>query len=70
MSVAASITWIVTALLGATLLSIWLIRGGLRQQQGAGASPVAVIGLHGLLALTTLVLVSLTVLGVGRLSAS
>ena len=36
MSVAASITWIVTALAGATLLGIWLARGGLRQQHVPG----------------------------------
>jgi manganese efflux pump family protein len=59
MSVAALVTWVVTALLGATLLSIWLIRGGLRQQgQGAGASrfPPALILGHFLLAATGLIL--------------
>jgi hypothetical protein len=57
MGVVALITWIVTALAGATLLSIWLARGGLRQQ-GAGASrfPPALIFGHFLLAATGLVL--------------
>jgi manganese efflux pump family protein len=142
MRVVALISWIVTALAGATLFSIWLARGGLRGQ-GAGASrfppplifghpilaaigliiwilylasdtealrwvafaillvvaalgftmarlwrqeraarvaaagadrtvlppeqhfPVPLIGLHGLLAITTVVLVLLTVLGIG-----
>ena len=36
MRVVALISWIVTALAGATLFSIWLARGGLR---GQGASP-------------------------------
>jgi len=47
MATAALITWIVTALAGATLLGIWLARGGLRQQ-GAGASrfPPALIFGH------------------------
>jgi manganese efflux pump family protein len=57
--IAALIIWIVTALAGATLLSIWLARGGLRQQgQGAGASrfPPALIFGHFLLAATGLIL--------------
>jgi hypothetical protein len=37
MSAVALISWIVTALAGATLFSIWLAHGGLRRQ-GAGAS--------------------------------
>ena len=32
MRVVALISWIVTALAGATLFSIWLARGGLRRQ--------------------------------------
>jgi hypothetical protein len=59
MSVAALITWILTALAGVTLLSIWVARGGLRQQeQGAGASrfPPALIFGHGLLAATGLII--------------
>jgi plastocyanin len=59
MRIAALIIWVVTALAGATLLSIWLARGGLRRQgQGAGASrfPPALIFGHGLLAASGLVL--------------
>ena len=59
MKVVALISWIVTALAGATLLSIWVARGGLRQQgQGAGASrfPPALIVGHGLLAATGLII--------------
>jgi manganese efflux pump family protein len=59
MSVVALISWIVTAVAGATLLSIWVARGGLRQQgQGAGASrfPPALIVGHGLLAATGLII--------------
>ena len=59
MSIAALITWVVTALAGATLLSIWVARGGLRQQdQGTGASrfPPALIVGHGLLAATGLII--------------
>jgi hypothetical protein len=37
MRVVALISWIVTALAGATLFSIWLSRGGLRRQ-GPAAS--------------------------------
>ena len=37
MRVVALISWIITALAGATLFSIWLSRGGLRRQ-GPGAS--------------------------------
>jgi hypothetical protein len=58
MSVVALVIWVVTALAGATLLSIWVARGGLRHQgQGAGASrfPSALIFGHGLLAATGLV---------------
>jgi hypothetical protein len=59
MRVVALISWFVTALAGATLLSIWVARGGLRQQgQGAGASrfPPALIFGHGLLAATGLII--------------
>ena len=57
MRIAALIIWVVTALAGATLLTIWLARGGLRQR-GAGASrfPPALIFGHFLLAATGLVL--------------
>ncbi len=64
MRVVTLIGWIVTALAGATLFSIWLARGGLRRR-GAGASrfPPALIFDHPILAATGLVL--LTALGVG-----
>jgi manganese efflux pump family protein len=65
---------LVVALLGFTMLAVWL-----RQRRGrAGALetaadgrpaeqhfPVPIVGLHGLLAATTLVLVFLTAVGVG-----
>jgi hypothetical protein len=65
---------LVVALLGFTMFAIWLRR---RQARGAVAEavspstpaeqhfPVAIVGLHGLLAATTLVLVLLTAIGVG-----
>lgn len=65
---------VVVATLGFTMFAIWLRR---RQARGAVAEavtpstpaeqqfPVAVVGLHGLLAATTLVLVLLTAIGVG-----
>jgi hypothetical protein len=57
MEVVALISWIVTALAGATLFSIWLARGGLRQR-GPGASrfPPALIFGHPLLAATGLII--------------
>jgi manganese efflux pump family protein len=57
MRVVALISWIVTALAGATLFSIWLARGGLRRQ-GPGASrfPPALILGHPILAATGLVI--------------
>jgi hypothetical protein len=65
---------LVVATLGFTMFAIWLRR---RQDRGAVAEavspstpaeqhfPVAIVGLHGLLAATTLVLVLLTAIGVG-----
>lgn len=65
---------LVVALLGFTMFAIWLQR---RRSRGAVAEavtpntpaeqhfPVAVVGLHGVLAATTLVLVLLTAIGVG-----
>ena len=64
---------LVVAVLGFTMFAIWLQR---RQQRGADTQagpttpaeqhfPVAIVGLHGLLAATTLVLVLLTAAGVG-----
>ena len=65
---------LVVALLGFTMFAIWLQR---RRSRGAVTEavtptppaeqhfPVAVVGLHGLLAATTLVLVLLAAIGVG-----
>jgi hypothetical protein len=57
MKVVALVSWIVTALAGATLFGIWLARGGLRRE-GAGASrfPPALILGHPILAATGLVI--------------
>jgi hypothetical protein len=73
----SSLAWIafalllVVALLGFTMFGIWLRR----RKAGAGAAtpdtpaeqhfPIAIVGLHGLLAATTLVLVLLAAAGVG-----
>jgi hypothetical protein len=75
-----ALTWIafgilaVVALLGWTMFAIWLRRRQARAGGGDIAAPgipaeqhfpVAVVALHGLLAVTTVVLVLLTALGVG-----
>ena len=63
----------VVALLGSTMFAIWLRR----RRGGAGVAvtpgtppeqhfPVSIVGLHGVLAATTLVLVLLTSVGVGE----
>lgn len=67
----AFVLLLVVALLGFTMFAIWLRR----RQAGAGGSmpdtpaeqhfPIAIVGLHGLLAATTLVLVLLAAAGVG-----
>jgi hypothetical protein len=74
---AALVTWVITAGGGFVLLAIWLKRGGMQQGAAGGSRtaapdvpteqhfPVAVVGLHGLLAATTLVLVLLAAAGVG-----
>jgi hypothetical protein len=55
-SIAALITWIVTALGGAVLLGTWLSRGGLRARDaGASRFPPGLIFGHFLLAATGLV---------------
>jgi hypothetical protein len=61
---------LVVALLGFTMLAIWLLQ---RKGQAGTASrpaeqhfPVPIVGLHGLLAATTLALVFLTAIGVGE----
>ena len=56
MRVVALISWIVTALAGATLFSIWLSRGGLRRQGGREPVPPALILGHPILAVTGLIL--------------
>jgi hypothetical protein len=57
MGIAALITWIVTALGGFTLLSLWLRRGGLRQQAARRTSlRSGVVFSHFLLAAVGLVL--------------
>lgn len=57
---------LVVALIGFTMFGIWLSQ---RQRREVAAAeqrfPVPVVGLHGLLAATTLVLVFLTAVGVG-----
>jgi flagellar basal body-associated protein FliL len=66
---------LVVALLGFTMFAIWLRRRQGRAAAGEAVSastpaeqhfPVAVVGLHGVLAATTLVLVFLTAIGVGE----
>jgi hypothetical protein len=61
---------LVVALLGFTMLAAWLAqRGGAAAAETADAAernfPQAVVGLHGVLAATTLVLVFLATIGVG-----
>jgi hypothetical protein len=58
MSIAALITWVITALGGFILLGTWLSRGGLRAREGAGASrfPPGLIFGHFLLAAAGLIL--------------
>ena len=61
---------LVVALLGFTMLAAWLAqRGGATAAETADAAerrfPPAVVGLHGVLAATTLVLVFLATIGVG-----
>jgi hypothetical protein len=65
----AFVLLLVVALLGFTMLAIWLQqrRGltGTASQPAEQHFPVPIVGLHGLLAATTLVLVFLTAVGVG-----
>jgi len=72
-----ALAWIalaILALLGWTMFAIWLRRRQAHAGAAAAAAPgsppeqhfpVAVVALHGLLAVTTVVLVLLTALGVG-----
>lgn len=70
----AFVALLVVALLGFTMFGIWLRRRQGRAAAGEVVSastpaeqhfPVAIVGLHGVLAAVTLVLVLLTALGVG-----
>ena len=66
----AFVLLLVVALLGFTMLTAWLAqRGGAAAAETADAAernfPQAVVGLHGVLAATTLVLVFLATIGVG-----
>lgn len=66
----AFVLLLVVALLGFTMLAAWLAqRGGATAAETADAAernfPQAVVGLHGVLAATTLVLVFLATIGVG-----
>ena len=57
MSIAALITWVITALGGVVLLGTWLSRGGLRARDaGASRFPPGLIFGHFLLAATGLVI--------------
>jgi hypothetical protein len=57
MSIAALITWVITALGGFVLLGTWLSRGGLRAREtGASRFPPGLIFGHFLLAATGLVI--------------
>lgn len=57
MKVVALISWIVTALAGATLFGIWVARGGLREQgEAASRFPRPLILGHPILAATGLII--------------
>jgi len=59
---------VVVALIGFTMFGIWLSQRQRREPAADAAEqrfPVPIVGLHGLLAATTLVLVFLTAIGVG-----
>jgi len=61
---------LVVATIGFTMFAIWLAqrRGATPAATAEGRFPVSIVGLHGLLAATTLVLVFLTAIGVGESS--
>jgi hypothetical protein len=66
----AFVLLLIVALLGFTMLAAWLAqRGGATAAETADAAerhfPQAVVGLHGVLAATTLVLVFLATIGIG-----
>jgi hypothetical protein len=56
---------LVVALIGFSMLAIWLAQRSRREAAAEQRFPVAVVGLHGVLAATTLVLVFLAAAGVG-----
>jgi hypothetical protein len=56
---------LVVALLGFTMFGVWLKQRQRREEAAEQHFPIAVVGLHGLLAATTLVLVFLAAAGVG-----
>jgi hypothetical protein len=69
----AFVALLVVALLGFTMFAIWIQRRRTTTEEAAGQDkpaeqhfPVAIVGGHGLLAATTLVLVLLTAIGVGN----
>ena len=57
MAIAAMISWVLTASIGAYMLRTWVMRGGLRRQRasGAGVPPAVVFG-HASAALTGLLI--------------
>jgi hypothetical protein len=67
----SSVAWIafalllVVALIGFSMLAIWLKQRSRREAAAEQRFPVAIVGLHGILAATTLVLVFLAAAGVG-----
>jgi hypothetical protein len=66
----AFVLLLVVATLGFAMFAIWLRRrtaaaGSVTEQPAEQHFPIAVVGLHGILAATTLVLVFLTAIGVG-----
>jgi hypothetical protein len=67
----SSVAWIafalllVVALIGFSMLAIWLKQRSRREEAAEQRFPVAIVGLHGILSATTLVLVFLAAAGVG-----
>ena len=67
----SALSWIafalllVVALIGFSMFAIWLKQRQRREEAAEQHFPIAVVGLHGLLAATTLVLVFLAAAGVG-----
>lgn len=67
----SAVAWIafalllVVALIGFSMLAIWLKQRSRREEAAEQHFPIAIVGLHGVLAATTLVLVFLAAAGVG-----